>query len=132
MSDPITIFDFLKALTIKKFDYTKDERFEKYYNPFMINKFLSMHPATVLYAHYMNMYTLDKKSHFLFLFYALEKVNIFFKYQKKDKENLKHIKFIQDCYNISEEKAKDFAQILSKEQIKIIKNKYGGKGRQTS
>lgn len=119
------LFDYLKALTETKIDLSNEDEFESEYNPFMINRFLSMHPDTTFYAHFINKGNLDKKIHYQFLLHALPKEKIWFKYQKKEK--LTDIKFIRECFDISEQKAKEYSKMLTKSQLKIIKKKYGGK-----
>lgn len=124
MNKQITIFEFLSALTDKKIDMTNNDRFEKDYSPYMINRFLSMHPSTIFYAHFANRIT-DKKNHFLFLLNCLEKEKIFLKYIKKDK--FEDTKIIQKCYDISLEKARSYMDLISKTDLKNIRKKYGGK-----
>lgn len=119
------LFDYLKSITATKIDLSNEDEFESEYNPFMISRFLSMHPSTTLYAHFINKGNLSKKSHYLFLLHSLPQEKIFFKYQKKDK--FTDIKFIRDCYGIGEQRAKEYSKLLTKKQLKIIKNKYGGK-----
>ena len=124
MTDKLTIFNFLSALTKHKIDLTAHERFHKDYSPFMINRFLSMSPKTIFFAHFANK-IVDKKTHYLFLLNCLEKEKVFLKYIKKDK--LEDTKLIQKCYDISEERAMDYVEILTKKDLKEIKKKYGGK-----
>ena len=124
MSEAIRIFDFLKALTETKVDLTNHERFEKDYSPFMINKFLSMDPSTLFFAHFANNIS-DKKVHFAFLLGALDKKKVYLKYIKKDKE--KDTKIIQQCFDISTERSIEYLDLLSKKDLKLIKKKYGGK-----
>lgn len=121
------LFDYLKSISANKTDLSNEAEFETAYNPFMISRYISMHPSTALYAHFINKGNLDKKSHYLFLLHSLPQEKIFFKYQKKEK--LTDVKFIRDCFDISEQKAKEYSKMLTKPQLKIIKKKYGGKVR---
>lgn len=121
----LNLFDYLKSLTKTKIDLSNDDGFESEYNIFMINRFLSMDPSTTFYAHFVNKGNLDKKTHYLFLLHALPQKNIFFKYQKKEKSE--NIKFIRDCFEVGEQKAKEYSKLLTKKQLKFIKKKYGGK-----
>lgn len=121
----INLFDLLKSLTETKINLSENGEFESVYNPFMTNRFLSMHPSTTIYAHFVNKGNLSKKEHYQFLFYALPKEKIWFNYQKKEK--FPDIKIIQKCFDISEHKAKEYSKILTKKQIALIKKKYGGK-----
>ena len=124
MSDAIRIFDFLKALTETKVDLTNHERFEKDYSPYMINKFLSMEPTTLFFAHFANNIS-DKRMHFMFLLDALDKKKVFIRYIKKDKE--KDTKIIQQCFDVSIERSIEYLDLISKKNLKLIKKKYGGK-----
>ena len=90
----------------------------------MVNRFLSMHPETTFFAHFINKGNLSKKSHYQFLFHTLPQKKIFFKYQKKDKNT--DIKFIKDCFEVGDEKAKEYSKLLLNKQLKLIKKKYGG------
>ena len=119
------LFEYLKSITETKNDLSNEEEFEKDYNSFMVNRFLSMHPETTFFAHFINKGNLSKKSHYQFLFHTLPQKRIFFNYQKKDKD--KNIKFIKDCFEVGDEKAKEYSKLLSNKQLKLIKKKYGGK-----
>ena len=124
MTDKLTIFDFIKALTEKKINLTLHDRFNSDYSPYMVSRFLSMHPSTIYFAHFANNLE-DKKMHYMFLLNALPHEKIYLKYIKKDK--LEDTKIIQKCYDISEERAMGYVDILSKKDLKEIKKKYGGK-----
>jgi hypothetical protein len=122
--EAIRIFDFLKALTETKVDLTNHERFEKDYSPYMINRFLSMEPSTLYFAHFANNIS-DKKIHYMFLLGSLEKKKVYLKYIKKNKE--KDTKIIQQCFDVSIERSIEYLDIISKKDLKLIQKKYGGK-----
>ena len=119
------LFDYLKSLTETKQDLSNEEGFDSEYNPFMISRFLSMSPETAFFAQFINRGNLSKKDHYLFLFHILPQKRIFLKYQKKDKNT--DLKFIKDCFEIGDERAKEYTKLLSKKQLKLIKKKYGGR-----
>lgn len=82
----MNLFDILKSLTTKK-DLSKEEDFEKQYNSFMVNRYLSMNSNTVPHANIMNRYSsnIPKKQQYRFLQNTIPNKNIYFKYSKKNK-----------------------------------------------
>ena len=121
----VSIFDILKDLSYtKKFEF---EDIEKEYNVYMINRFLSMHPETIFYAYYLNNYGIDKRSHFLFLKYGLDKKKRFFEYVKTVTQE--EINIICEYYDCSKNEAHDYFELLDEDDINNMKNSLykGGK-----
>ncbi|MBI33546.1 MAG: DNA polymerase [Gammaproteobacteria bacterium] len=117
-------FDYLKAINSTKKDIFESE---KDYSPFMINRGLSYFPDTVLFANEMNKYHhIDHRLQFDFLINIIRKRNRFSKWNKKIK--LSDLDAVKSYYGYSSEKARDVLPLLSKEQLKIIKESinYGG------
>lgn len=123
----MNLFDCLKAISYNKKDLTIEPDFEKAYDSFLVNRYLSMLPDTVHLGQFMNMFPdIPKRYQFLFLQGAMEKENRFFKYVGKDKKD-PNIKIIMDYYQVGEDKARVILKMLDKKQIKNIKSAYGGK-----
>lgn len=121
------IFYILDAICNTKEDITDHAQFEKEYNIFMINKWLSMHKHTIWAAYFADQIRkMSKKQHFYFVSNFIEKKRIFFRF-KKGRKKAKDLKIIMDYYNISEEKAKDLVNILDKKQIKSLNDAFGGR-----
>ena len=102
MDKKLDIFMILKDINLaKSFSLHKDDNFNKQYDAFMINRYLSMNPETVLEANCMNKYNkLGKNVQYLFYSSIIEKKDRFLKYIKSDlsKENKDLIKYIQKLF----------------------------------
>lgn len=124
------IFYILDAITNTKEDVTNNPLFDKIYNIFMINRWLSMNSHTLMAALISNQIRhVSKKQHFYFLQNLIKKKKVYFRYKKGNKKD-KKIDLIMKYYNVSDEKAQDIFAILDKKQITKIKNAFGGrKGR---
>ena len=126
----MNIFDILNSISNDKKDRATESDFEKEYNPFMINRFLSMDIEALHLAEVMDMYGqyIPKNAQFYFLRAGLPKKKRFFKYLKKetvmDKENIDTLKQHFVC---NEEKAMEYIKLLTPAQITDIYNMYKGK-----
>ena len=123
----MTPFDYVKAINYTKEDLMVDEVSEKTYNPFIINRALSMGIDTVLQANEMNMrHGLDKRLQFDFLINSISKRKRFDKWQKADKSE--DLEYVKAYYNYSYSKAIAALQVLSPTQLSDIKRKITNKG----
>ena len=98
------------------------------YPPYIINRCLSGHLDTVLFANEMNKYSnLDKDLQYAFLLYTLRKRKRFSPWLKKEQVN--DLDLVKKHYGYSNEKAKVALTLLTKTQIEHIRNKHdmGGK-----
>ena len=123
------IFYILDAIANTKEDVTEHPNFEKEYNIFMINKWLSMSSAGVFVSYFADQIrSMTKEQHFYFVreLIGKHKHKVFFKYAKGNKKN-KKVKIIMDYYKISEEKANEFVNILSTKQLKTLEKSFGGR-----
>ena len=96
------------------------------YVPFVVNKTLSYHPDSLIYANEMNQRQhLDKQLQFQFYLNSLRPRKRFAKWVKAEKvDNLEAVKL---SFNYSNEKALQIIDLLSDEQInEIIKDCTGG------
>lgn len=117
------IFDILNSVSGIKNDLSNEEKFKSIYNPFMINRFLSMSPDTVFFANWVNQHSnIPDKYQYLIYLYGIEKKKRFFKYEKAEKQT-EDIQAIKDYYKINTNKAMEFERLLSNEQIKQLKKK---------
>ena len=116
-------FEYVESILRTKKDLIVDDVSEKAYSSFLTNRALSYHPDTILYAQEMNTnHHLDNKLQFHYLINTIRSAS-----RKKTKwakrlEN-NEIDAIRQYYGYNYQKAKVALSILSKEQIKTIKEK---------
>ena len=115
-------FQFVNEITFGKKDVMVDPDVEKKYAPFMVNRSLSYFPDTVYMANEMNRYHhLDGKLQFQFLLNIVRKRKRFSKWVKPETDS--NVDVIKEYYGYSNEKAKTVLDILTKDQLKLIKEK---------
>lgn len=122
--------DYLNSINFTK-EYLMDDSdplWEKKYAPFIINKCLSGFIDTVMFANEMNMNpSLSSRLQYDFLINTVRKRKRFSPWLKKEK--IQDLDAVKSYYGYSNEKAQQALKILTKEQIKFIKQKLdvGGK-----
>ena len=124
--------DYLNTINLTKKNLMEDEdpAWEKNYPPFVINKCMSHHMDTVMYANEMNQYSgLDKKLQYDFFINTVRSRKRFSPWGKKEK--VKDIELVKEFYGYSTEKAMQALRILTDNQLMVIKDKLnkGGKKR---
>ena len=118
----MTPFDYVKAINYTKSNLIVDDLTEKEYNPFIVNRALSMGIDTVLQANEMNRSPhLEKRLQFDFLLNSISKRKRFDKWQKAEKSE--DLEYVKQCYGYSNAKAKQALDILTDEQISTLKHK---------
>ena len=98
------------------------------YPPYIVNRCLSGHLDTVLFANEMNKYSnLDKDMQYSFFRYTLRKRKRFSPWLKK--EQVDDLDLVKKHYGYSNEKAKVAVCLLTKTQLETIRNQHdmGGK-----
>lgn len=97
------------------------EQDEKTYSSFMVNRALSFHRDTVLFANEMNRYsTLDNKLKYDFLLNIVRaSKRQYSKWHKKAKNS--DLDLVKEYYGYSDAKATEALKILSDDQIAAIK-----------
>ena len=123
MSSP---FDYLNAINYTKEDLIREN--PKDYSSYMVNRGLSFFQDTILAANEMNINEhLADELKFDFLINIISKRKRFSKWAKLDVT--KEIEMLSKYFSVSLPKARDYAKILTDEQIKTIKDemKLGGK-----
>ncbi len=121
------LFDYLKALTEKKTPFNpKDDDMVKGYNPYIINRFVSMCEAFVILVNEINKHPeLTKKAHYDFLLSALPQRKQYFKYIKKEKDlTEEEVSYVADYFNVTVREARSHIQILEKKALETIIGKY--------
>ena len=115
----ISPFDFANSINYSKEDLIVDERTEKEYNPFIVNRAMGFGKDTIIAGNEMNARPhLDNKLQYDFLKSVVRKAKRYNKWLKTEEEN---IEAIQEFFGYSFIKAKDALSILSDTQIDLIK-----------
>ena len=114
----MTPFDIINTINNKS-EHDKTEIVESY-SPFVINRGLSMHRDTVLFANEMNRcYSLDKDQQFDFYYNAIPKGKRYGKWAKAEAEELE-ITNIMSLFVINRKQAEEYRRLFSSEQIKEL------------
>ena len=120
--------DWLNSINFTKENLIEDPDMISSYPPYIINRCLSGHLDTVLFANEMNIYnSLDKDMQYTFFLYTLRKRKRFSPWLKK--EQIDNLDLVKKHYGYSNEKAKVAVTLLTKTQLETIRNKHdmGGK-----
>ena len=111
--------DWLNSINFTKEDLSENI---KSYLPFIVNRCLSGELDCILFANEMNKYHfLDKDMQYSFYLNTLRKRKRFSPWLRKDK--VKDLECVKQYYGYSNEKASQALKILTKEQIKFIKQR---------
>ena len=121
--------DWLNSINFTKENLIEDDpEAIKSYQPYIVNRCLSGHLDTILFANEMNKYSnIDKDLQYSFLLYTLRKRKRFSPWLKK--EQIENLDLVKKHYGYSNEKARIAVNLLTKTQIEHIRNKHdmGGK-----
>ena len=115
--------DYLPAInhTKKNLMDSDDVMWEKKYPAFMVNKVLSGFSDTIMLCNEMNRnHFLDRDMQFQFLLNSIRSKKRFTPFLRASK--IKDIECVKEYYGYSNEKAKTALDILTKEQLKLIKD----------
>ena len=116
--------EYLNAINFTKKDLMKseDELWQKKYPAFIVNKLLSAFSDTVMFVNEMNRnHFLNKDMQFQFLLNSIRTKKRYSPFLRASK--LKEIECVKEYYGYSNDKAKAALDILTKDEIKIIKEK---------
>ena len=116
--------DYLPAInhTKKNLMNSDDPMWEKKYPAFMVNKILSGFSDTIMLTNEMNRnHFLDRDMQFQFLLNSIRSKKRFTPYVRRSK--IKDIECVKEYYGYSNDKAKSALAILTKEQLKLIKER---------
>ena len=120
--------DWLNSINFTKENLIEDPDMISSYPPYIVNRCLSGHLDTVLFANEMNKYSnLDKDMQYSFFLYTLRKRKRFSPWLKK--EQVDDLDLVKKHYGYSNEKAKIAVALLTKTQLETIRNQHdmGGK-----
>lgn len=113
---------------LKKQDAYTDKEIEAYYTPYIVNKALSYHADSLIYANEMNQRrSIDSDLQYQFYLNTLRPRKRFSKWAKR--EDSEKLKIVMETYNYSPDKASQVLDLISDEQIQqIMHHKEGCKG----
>ena len=121
--------DWLNSINFTKENLIEDPDMISSYPPYIVNRCLSGHLDTVLFANEMNRYSnLDKDMQYSFFLYTLRKRKRFSPWLKK--EQIDDLDLVKKHYGYSNEKARVALTLLTKPQIEYIRKKHEKGGRQ--
>ena len=115
--------DWLNSVNFTKEDLTVDDPDTvKDYPAYIVNRCLSGHLDTVLYANEMNLHpNLDKDMQYQFFLNSLRKRKRVSPWLRKDK--VENLNIIKKYYGYSNEKALQALRLLTNEQLDYIKKR---------
>ena len=115
--------DWLNSINFSKENIIEeDPDAVKQYAPYIINRCLSSHIDSLMYANEMNInHHLSKDMQYSFYLNSLRKRKRFSPWLRKDK--VTDLECIKQYYGYSNEKASQALKILSKDQINFIKQR---------
>ena len=116
--------DYLNSINFTKKDLMKsdDKDWVKKYPAFIVNKILSGFQDTIMLVNEVNRnHFLDKDMQYSFLLNSIRSKKRFSPFLRANK--LKDIDLVKEYYGYSNEKAKTVLDILTKDQLKLIKEK---------
>ena len=116
--------DWLNSINQTKNNLIDDDvSLEKEYNPYIINRCMSHHIDSIMYANEMNIYySLPKKLQYDFYINSLRKRKRYA--DRVSKEKIQDLDYVKSYYGYSNEKAKQALRILTTEQLNYIKSKF--------
>ena len=115
----ISPFDFANSINTTKENLIVDERTEKEYNPFIVNRAMGFGKDTCIAANEMNSRPhIDNKMQYDFLMDVVRKAKRYNKWLKNEEEN---IEAIQKFFGYSFMKAKQALNLLNDTQIDRLK-----------
>lgn len=110
--------DFFNSINKTKKNIITDDKSERFYVPYIINKSMSYHKDSIFHSNMMNMNPmLDKKIQYDYYLYSLPKASRYAKWQKPEESD---IGAIMTLYGFSRQKAMEVRQLLSKSQMQDI------------
>jgi len=116
--------EYLNAINFTKNDLMKseDDLWKKKYPAFIVNKMLSAFPDTIMLVNEMNRnHFIDKDMQFQFLLNSIRTKKRYSPCLRASK--LKEIECVKEYYGYSNDKAKSALDILTNDEIKLIKEK---------
>lgn len=122
--------DYLNSINRSKKNLMRedDPMWEKKYPAYIINKCMSHHLDTIMYANEMNQYgNLDNLMQYDFFINTVRPRQRFSPWGKKDK--VQDLNIVKQYYGYNNEKALDALRVLTSDQLEYIRSKLDTGGR---
>jgi hypothetical protein len=124
----MNIFDHIKNITTTKGSYLGDEG----WNNWMINRYLSMDPEYCEVVNIVQKNTWQMKGEYLYNLYKdlIPKQYKYLKYIKASKKidyKPEDIEAVQTYFEVSKKEAKEYINMLPKEELELITQQINGK-----
>jgi len=114
-------FDFVKSITYTKQDIMHDLN-KSEYESFLVNRALSYYQDCILYANEMNRrFELEVSLQYHYLLNTIRKRRRFAKWIKPEK--IDDLRIVMEYYKVSRAKAEEYLNILSENNIAILRKK---------
>jgi len=124
MSEVKSVFDFVNDIGYGK-EYLYTEQTKSKYESFLVNRAMSQHTDSIMYANEMNKHPeLNKLLQHDFYFHILSRKKRYGKWAKADKENESILNLIIRHYKVNRVHAKQYLELMTDESIKSLKNTY--------
>lgn len=125
-NESLSLFDHLNNLTENKIEYDPMNDVQtKSYEPYMINRYISMCDFYLPLVNEINKYDIPKNVHYRYFLSSLPKRKQFFKYISKGKDVNKDDKEkIAKYFECGNREAEMYLEILSEDQVKTIVRKF--------
>lgn len=122
-------FDFLNSINYTKVDIIDgNETNEKQYNSFMVNKGLSLHADTIMYANEMNrLFDLPPGAQYKYLVQSIRRRKRTGAWPKKD-DNEKDINMICQRYSCNRSVARQYLGLLSESDLDDMRESFNTGG----
>ena len=121
-------FEYVNSINYSKKDIMVDDITEKQYPPFLINRSLSYFRDTVIFANEMNLNAhIDNRLQFDFFINIVRKRKRFSKWNKP--EGATDLDVIKEYYGYNNEKARTVHNLLTADQLTVLKKKVYKGGR---
>lgn len=120
-------FDFLNIFFEKK-KYPSNEEIEKDLNQYILNMTFSCDQQLATLAHELTKLKLTNKMYFDLLYYSMPKCKKFIKYNASKPKKLQDIQYLMEYYKCSQQTAKEYHDIISEDDMKLIRDVYEKRG----
>ncbi len=128
----MTIIEWVNQVLVHKKDWDSfSEAEQKTFSPYILNRFLSMDKEFLEIVNYFQKYSigfLENREIYRFYCHLLPKGKRFNKYikGKKDKKHKEWlIDIVKNHYEVSKKETTEYLNILTKEDLKLLLEKYG-------
>lgn len=133
---PLSIFDYITDICVTKkgnIHVTRDPNLSKF-DPFMVMRFLSLDKGNIVFTGIFNHFSasLTKEELYKSLVIIIPRGKKFLKYPRKVKDDLinsEDMRYLQKYFKCGKWEATEYIKmgLISKKDIEIIKEKFGGK-----